>query len=207
MLREDVWIQTYTGKKFYPFAPRPEDVCLEDIAQALSLTCRFGGHCRELYSVAQHCVLMTERYDLWKATALMSDDWSDPKQVKLGLLFHDAAEAYLCDLVLPVKSCYEDFKIDEEVILLAITEHFEFRVEYTATELRHFADDCMLQWERRDLMTETEFDWELPALPTGLPGGLPTLRCWSPLEAKTKFHTVARKLLATLKGDLTHCMS
>lgn len=46
------WIQTYTNKQFWPLDPRPEDVCIEDIAHALSLQCRFTGHVREFYSTA-----------------------------------------------------------------------------------------------------------------------------------------------------------
>ena len=50
------WIQTYSGKKFYPLDPRPEDIDIRDIAHALSLNCRFNGHCRCFYSVAEHSV-------------------------------------------------------------------------------------------------------------------------------------------------------
>jgi hypothetical protein len=48
------WIQTYTGKKFWPLDPRPEDVDIEDIAHALAMQCRFGGHCLRFYSNAEH---------------------------------------------------------------------------------------------------------------------------------------------------------
>lgn len=50
--------QTFTGKKFWPLNPTAEDVDIRDIAQALSLKCRFGGHCSRHYSVAQHSVLV-----------------------------------------------------------------------------------------------------------------------------------------------------
>src|SRR5262245_14523978 len=54
------WIQTYTGRKFYPFAPFINDIDPEDIAHALSLQCRWNGHIKAVgsfYSVAQHAVL------------------------------------------------------------------------------------------------------------------------------------------------------
>lgn len=44
MNRTTDWIQTYTGLRFYSMEPSHEDVCIEDIAHALSLICRFGGH-------------------------------------------------------------------------------------------------------------------------------------------------------------------
>ncbi len=50
--RKGEWIQTYTGKQFWPLDPRPEDIDIEDIAHALALTCRFNGHCDYFYSVA-----------------------------------------------------------------------------------------------------------------------------------------------------------
>jgi hypothetical protein len=55
---ETNWIQTASGIKFYPLAPHPEDVTIEDIAHALSKMCRFNGHnghTSAFYSVAQHC--------------------------------------------------------------------------------------------------------------------------------------------------------
>ena len=80
------WIQTYTGLRFYPFEPDPENVCIEDIAHALSLICRFGGHCKQFYSVAQHSVLV-------------SLNCPHP----LHGLLHDAEEAYIGDVCRPVK--------------------------------------------------------------------------------------------------------
>ena len=53
------WIQVYTGGQFWPLDPRPEEIHIEDIAHALALTCRFTGHCREFYSVAQHSLLVS----------------------------------------------------------------------------------------------------------------------------------------------------
>ncbi len=44
MERYGDWIQTYTGKQFWPLDPRPEDVDIEDIANALSNLGRYAGH-------------------------------------------------------------------------------------------------------------------------------------------------------------------
>ena len=54
--RSLAWITTYTGKKFHILDPDPVDVCLEDIAHALSMMCRFNGHVRRFYSVGEHCL-------------------------------------------------------------------------------------------------------------------------------------------------------
>lgn len=88
-----VYIRTYTGIEFYLDDPRPEVVDIRDIAHALSNICRFTGHTKSFYSVAQHSV--------WVADCLIL--WDCPRSlVKAGLL-HDAAEAYYGDLSYPLK--------------------------------------------------------------------------------------------------------
>jgi len=84
----DGMIRTFTGRAFRPFEPRVEDVCIEDIAHALANMCRFNGHCREFYSVAQHSVHVSD----WVAAPY-----------KLAALLHDAAEAYMPDFCSPIK--------------------------------------------------------------------------------------------------------
>src|ERR1700678_969484 len=56
---DNAWINTFTGKKLFPLNPREEDICIEDIAHALSNICRFTGHVLNFYSVAQHSVLVS----------------------------------------------------------------------------------------------------------------------------------------------------
>jgi hypothetical protein len=85
------WIQTFTGKKFFPLEPQIEDICIEDIAHSLSMQCRFVGHCKEFYSVAQHSVIMAREWFAY------SGDYA-----KYALL-HDASEAYLSDIPRPLK--------------------------------------------------------------------------------------------------------
>ncbi|HAM57110.1 MAG TPA: phosphohydrolase [Candidatus Rokubacteria bacterium] len=85
----DSYIVTYTGRRF-PYGGEIPDsaISLTDIALALSRICRFGGHIESLYTVAQHSVLVSR--------------WCNPKHALDGLL-HDAAEAYVGDLVAPLK--------------------------------------------------------------------------------------------------------
>lgn len=85
----DAWVQTYTGKRFVLASPDAAAVCIDDIAHSLSLQCRFNGHTREFYSVAQHSLLV--------ASLL-------PGRAALYGLLHDASEAYTGDIVTPVKS-------------------------------------------------------------------------------------------------------
>lgn len=85
---DEVWIGTHSGRKFYPFAPRIEDVDIADIAHSLARQCRFNGHCSAFYSVAEHSV---------NVSAVVP-----PPDALWGLL-HDAAEAYISDIVRPIK--------------------------------------------------------------------------------------------------------
>lgn len=81
-------IYTYTGRTIRPLAPDPDDICIEDIAHALSNQCRFTGHTRKFSSVAEHSVRVS---------------WLVPEEFRLEALLHDASEAYLSDIARPVK--------------------------------------------------------------------------------------------------------
>jgi len=76
---------------------QPNQVHIEDIAHALSLICRYGGHCRVHYSVAQHsCILSNNLY------SMMKYKWVRSRLAVIALL-HDASEAYTGDIIKDVK--------------------------------------------------------------------------------------------------------
>lgn len=108
------WIETYTGKKFYPLDPRPEDVCIEDIAHSLSMQCRFNGHTRVFYSVAEHSLIISDEITSMGYGALSA----------LYGLLHDAAETYLCDLPRPIKEGWGWYKGAEKLALTDILKAF-----------------------------------------------------------------------------------
>lgn len=88
---------TITGYQADAFGLRPEDVRIDDIAISLSHICRFGGHVRFHYSVAQHCVYACDHVIEYETEGL-----AEPV-VRLHALLHDAAEAYIGDQVSPNK--------------------------------------------------------------------------------------------------------
>jgi 5'-deoxynucleotidase YfbR-like HD superfamily hydrolase len=99
------WMQTFTGRRFYPLTPRPEDIDPIDIAHALSMLCRYNGHIDRFYSVAEHCVLMSSY--LWAWAVDQGWDWDRVRGVALEALLHDASESYVGDMVRPLKHANE----------------------------------------------------------------------------------------------------
>jgi hypothetical protein len=153
---DDYWFTTYTGKKFYPFNPRIEDIDIEDIAHALSLICRFGGHLPEHYSVAQHSVLVS---------------YLVPIELRLEGLMHDAAEAYIGDVIRPIKKhpvfiqLLTSIENNLDLLIRSKFKLFEFSkkgvggFEYSAIKK---ADSIALLTEKRDLFKVAKDQvWEL----------------------------------------------
>jgi hypothetical protein len=89
-------LATVSGRKLDLDDPQPDQMCLEDLASALSKVCRFGAQSLEFYSVAQHAVHVSR----------MVQQGGRP-DLALAALHHDSHEAYLCDLPSPVKSKLE----------------------------------------------------------------------------------------------------
>ncbi len=103
------WIRTSTGQRFDVQNPDPTSINIRDIAHALSMVCRFGGHVHRFYSVAQHCVLVSQHVS---------------RPLRLTALLHDAGEAYTGDMPSPIKAVLPDFQVLERRVDQAIAEHF-----------------------------------------------------------------------------------
>lgn len=160
------WMQTFTGIPFYPLDPRPEEIDPADIAHALSLLCRYGGHVERFYSVAEHCVLMSE------AVA--------PENA-LAALLHDATEAYVCDVPRPLKRQLPGYREIEDRVWGAIATHFEVSVTLPA-EVK-VADNRILLTERDALMPNTAYSWSVDGmepLPVKVEG-------WAPEVAEARY--------------------
>lgn len=121
--RKGDYMTTYTGQKFWPLDPRAEEVHLEDIAHALSRICRFNGHIRSHYSVAQHAVIVSHLV---------------PKSLAFEALHHDDAEAYLADLVRPVKKHIHQYMEYESELEEVIAERLG--LIYTTASFIHDID-------------------------------------------------------------------
>jgi hypothetical protein len=169
-MRVGDWIQTYSGVAFYPLDPRPDEIHIEDIAHALAMQCRFTGHVRRFYSVAEHSVRVSEV--------------CDPNDALWGLL-HDASEAYLIDVARPVKrmACMVPYREAEERLMQAIAERFGLAWPEPAT-VKH-GDKCMLAIEARDMMPTVWPDWREKWYPFIDECQVTVTRPWSPDEARS----------------------
>lgn len=160
MPRKGHWMQTSKGRRIYPLDPRPGDVDVEEIAHALSNICRFGGHCREFYSVAQHSVIVAQCV-LRSSTELANET---TRRLTLCGLFHDGPEAFLGDVPRPLKHSgvlTDVWQRAEIAWALAIDAHLDLGTEIGIANLPllvKVADDRVLLAEKRDLLPGAEGD-------------------------------------------------
>jgi len=136
-------IETYTGLQFHILEPRPEEVNITDIAHALSMQCRFTGHTKFHYSVAQHSFL---------ASFLV------PPQFQLEALLHDASEAYIGDMSRPLKHFSECGRLylEIEAKIEAVIKK-KFGLPPTMSPEVKEADNSLLYAEKKALMKPC--DW------------------------------------------------
>jgi len=163
------WIPTYSGRRVHPLDLRPEDIEVIDIGHALGNLCRFNGQCTAFYSVAQHSALV--------ASIL-------PGPLALCGLLHDAAEAYLADIVTPVKRQLRGYAEAENRAWRAIADRFG--LPYTMPARVGAADLVLLATERRDLVVPDHGDHEWPHI-AGVEPMPERIHPLPPAEAKTQW--------------------
>lgn len=171
--RQGSFMQTYTGRKFWPMDPKSNEVCIRDIAHSLSLQCRYAGHCRRFLSVAEHSVHIAR----WLVVVA-------PEAALWGLL-HDASEAYLVDIPRPVKPSLTGYKAAEANVMAAICARFGLPIDMPAVV--HEADDRIIADELVNLVPmawHARHDNPLNV----------TLQFWSPEEAEIEFLETFRAL-------------
>lgn len=140
------YIVTVSGKKFYPLAPRAEEIELRDVAHSLANQCRFTGHTSEFYSVAEHSVRVSLMLEY------------DPTLAMWGLM-HDASEAYLTDLAAPVKRSpiMVNYRVAESALMRQVAQRFSLPYPIP-DEVKH-ADAVMLHTEAASFFPEDGTVW------------------------------------------------
>lgn len=171
------WVQTYTGRKFDLLAPTADMICLRDIAHALSQLCRFTGHTRRFYSVAEHAI--------WVSLHVPPDD-------ALAGLMHDATETYLGDVSSPLKALLPDYKLMEQRLWNVIADKYGIARELPASVKEW--DLRALVTERRDLLNPCAHRWD-ESLERILPAAGEIAHGSSPVGIETAFAHRAAHLL------------
>ena len=125
-------------------APDESIISIGMIARALSRICRFGGHTKQFYSVAQHCVLASHLVE---------------PQHALAALLHDAAEAFVGDMPSPLKRLCPEYRAIEKRVHQSIFTKFGLPAELHP-QIK-WADLVLLKTEQRDLMPPHDDAWPI----------------------------------------------
>mgnify|MGYP003865886187 CR=1 FL=1 len=177
------WIQTKASFT-YPLFPSAVEFNIEDIAHSLSNMCRYNGHTKYFYSVAEHSLLV--------ASIL-------PDKLKLEGLLHDAPEIYFTDLPAPIKGHFyvdildrgEKISIEEFENLLwkKISKRWNLNSELSA-EVKQ-ADVNVALAEKHELF-DMNLRWRLEEIAEPAPVKIQGLL---PNQAKEKFLDIYQKLI------------
>lgn len=177
------WMQTFTGRAFYPLAPEVDDIDGLDIGHSLAMQCRYNGHVKRFYSVAEHCALMSDfilEGSAFGDLPAMSDEAR--REFALWALLHDGAEAYCGDMVRPLKLHMPDFCAVDDNLTVVIAQRFGLSSTTIPPEVKA-VDTRILLDERAALLSTPPADWSLgDAQPLGV-----KIRAWSPEVAKWEY--------------------
>lgn len=158
-------IVTVSGIHLNPLTARAEDIRLGDIAHALSLICRGGGHETHFYSVAQHCISCCRE----------AEARGYSKRIRLACLLHDASEAYMADLVTPLKDQFPGYREAEDRLLDLIWTCFlgsaptaeerkivfEIDKDFLSYEFKYLMpEECGTRYQK--ILTKPSMEYESP---------------------------------------------
>lgn len=171
-------MHTHSGKQFFPLDPRPEDICIDDIANGLALDCRYAGQGRvdRFYSVAEHS---------WHMASYVFVRLAWPRVACLATLMHDAAEAYVNDLPRAAKAAVgQGYKDLENNIgnVIAAKYQYDLVEPHRLFEIKEF-DRRIVPLEKAAIMAVDQ-PWnhdQFEPLP------LTEIQCWEPERAKLEF--------------------
>lgn len=147
-------ITTVTNIEFNLLFPELKMINIDDIAHSLSHIARANGHFHSFLSVARHCVNCAREA---KARNL------SPK-IQLACLLHDASEAYLGDVVSPLKKLLPEFqKLEDQLIDLI---YLKYDLELSDDDLEQVAIiDRQILYYEFNFFKDKEFEYHLFSKP------------------------------------------
>jgi len=176
-------IRVRSGSYFDLTDPKPDQFTFADIAGALSKICRFGGQIEWFYSVAEH---------LWHCCQQAIRDGL-PLKTQQACLLHDAAEAFVGDMVKPLKMLLPQYSEVESRVEAVIAE--KFRVIFQNADIGKI-DREMLIAERRAFFSSDHVIWtgENEVRPLSI-----EFRRWNPTDAEHAFVRMAASIGIDIK--------
>lgn len=196
----DHWFNTFSGVKFSYIDMDPDTIDIKDIAHALSMLCRYNGHIARFYSVAQHSVYVSiVAAGLYRETCMGEETPRALEMlelVKFWGLMHDATEAYMGDMVRPLKvmiPAYSEMeaKLDRVIMTKFVGQTIPSHIHALIKE----ADNQVLASEVRDLVPVVHPDWDFP-----WPATLDYVGAWNPNKAERLFMERFELCLATVRS-------
>ena len=167
--RKGDWMATQSGRVFWPLDPRAEEVDIHDIAHALGNLCRYGGHSRDFYSVAEHSIHVSRLV---------------PAEHALCGLMHDATEAYLVDMPRPIKAGLPRYREIEGRLWRVIAAKYRLPIQMPQCVID--ADVAMLFTERDQLLPNAPQEGWGMGLTTPVVADV-TIFGYSPAKAAARF--------------------
>lgn len=181
-------MRTYSGRQVWPLDPQQFHLSFDDVAHHLAMLCRWNGSCRSFYSVAQHSVYVARLV---------------PSELQAAALLHDAAEAYLGDVVRPIKrqvwigEAGTILRTVNEVEAVILRELFRGLGVEWPSDLQwsaiKTADDAVMGAEARDLF-DHDPAWYLHA--DEVPKAAISIRPRGPIAAEEEFREAWRMMRA-----------
>ena len=190
-IKENDWVMETASGRMINISDPLGDINLHDIAHALSMQCRFNGHCRVFYSIAQHSVLSLRRFN--DDTSIVNSGNYDRRSVVENIakqvLLHDAAEAYIGDIIRPIKhTALYEVRAIENTLNKAIFGRYNTHETEESKRIVKLIDSRMLATEKRDIMGDGDWGTELPE---PYPNKITS---WKPKVARELFLLMAERL-------------
>ena len=177
------WMPVHSGGQFlFADGLQSNKLNIDDIAHSLSNQCRYNGHTKAFYSVAEHSVRVAEVLEYMHPL-------TDTETWMLAGLLHDAAEAYIGDIISPIKCRYFDSTVEHEIEEL-IAKQFDVPLDMLQSADVKMADTQLLVTEMRDLFSE-EVAKKLTVNATPLRS---PIQPWAPEIAKVAFLSLFQRL-------------
>lgn len=115
---------TLSGRIFDINNPTAEMIDIIDIASGLANKGHFSGLTPYMFPIAQHSILVCDEYAIQNPDA--------PAEMKLLALMHDASEAYIGDMIKPIKMYFPTFVALENTIMQAIAKRYNLPINRMA---------------------------------------------------------------------------